>query len=532
MITIKKDIFISYKDNDEGAFFAEKLCKALTQKGFSVYFNPDEHKTADFTEKIRVAVENCKDFVLVVSKKCLDALMSGNENDWVRFELLTAKAAGKNIVPVMLSGVKMPSDFTEMPEKLQFLPKIDNIEIMKPQQFESSPLAEIISSVVSKAERDDVYRDIFNCNENYDVNNDFKVTLEKAENGDYQSMYEIANMYMYAFSGENGDSERSFAKAYYWFKKLSDADCEYTAIANAAIAKLYYRGVVPREKQSFTKALEYHKKASVESGYSKQQCAYMLSVGLGCDFDFDVAEKEYLEAVEKGDNIAVSGLANLYKKYGKFDKAAKLYEGIMNTFPKAAYELGCLYMTGAHTDPPKPDGFRAAFYFQHAINIGHCEADVYFRLGKLYFEGSCGFMKDFVIAQQNFQIAADMGHVAAQYMLAYMFEHGHNEVNLEKALYYHCLAADQGDALSPTHAAILYQLPELRNYHKAFHYASLAASHGEKEGEFVLGNLLFFGRGCEPDTDKAYTMYKRSYEHGFDPAGFMLEKLEKTIGKG
>ena len=50
-MTIKKDIFISYKDNDEGAFFAENLSKALTEKGFSVYFNPDEHKTADFTEK-------------------------------------------------------------------------------------------------------------------------------------------------------------------------------------------------------------------------------------------------------------------------------------------------------------------------------------------------------------------------------------------------------------------------------------------------------------------------------------------------
>ena len=100
----KKDVFISYKDNDEGDSFAAELKKALENKGFSVYYNPDEHRSADFTEKIRIAVENCKDFILVVSNKCLDALMSGNKKDWVRFELLTAKENNKNIIPIMLNG--------------------------------------------------------------------------------------------------------------------------------------------------------------------------------------------------------------------------------------------------------------------------------------------------------------------------------------------------------------------------------------------------------------------------------------------
>lgn len=522
----KKDIFISYKDNDEGAFFARQLAEALERLNYSVYFNPNEHKSDDFTEKIAFAVKNCKDFVLIVSQKCLDALMSGNERDWVRFELLTARAEGKNIIPLMLNGVKMPSNFEELPQELTFLPKIDNIEVLKPQQFENSPLSELIGSIVSKAEKNDIFRDDFNNNAQYDVIADFEETKKRAEQGEAKAMYELANMYFYGYADENGESKRSFPNAYKWFKTLSDLNGEYSSLANAMLAKMHYRGVVPREKQSFTKSYEYHKKASVESEYSKQQMAYMLSIGLGCEFDFEETEKAYLATMGNNDNIAVAGLANFYIRYGKFKKAADLYEQILHTFPKAAYDLGCLYKIGVLSDPPKPDYFKAAFYFQHAINSGYSNAEVHFQLGMLYFHGCNGFFCDFKIAQQNFEIAADAGHTAAQYLLGYMYEHGHNEVNLEKAIHYHTLAADSGDALSPTHLSILYQLPECKNYHKAFHYASIAAKNGEKEGEFVLGNLYFFGRGCEADVDKAYELYKRAWEHGCDQAQFMLEKIE------
>ncbi len=103
-----------------------------------------------------MAVENCRDFILVVSAKCLNALMSGNKNDRVRFELLTAKENNKNIIPILLNGVKMPADFELMPEELRFLPKIDNIEIQRIQHLEVSPLSKLIDSIVSKPEKDDI----------------------------------------------------------------------------------------------------------------------------------------------------------------------------------------------------------------------------------------------------------------------------------------------------------------------------------------------------------------------------------------
>ena len=91
------------------------------------------------------------------------------------------------------------------------------------------------------------------------------------------------------------------------------------------------------------------------------------------------------------------------------------------------------------------------------------------------------------------------------------------------------LASDQGHFLSPTDFAQIYQLSECKNYHKAFRYARKAADIGEKESEFVLANILLFGRGCEPNVNKAYELYSRAYAHGVDRAKFMMDKVERGV---
>lgn len=520
---ITKDIFISYKNDNAGNNFARRLKDDLERAGYSVYFNSDETGSGDFPERLKTAVRGCKDFLLIVSQRCLEQLLEHKKVDWIREEVLTAYQAGKKITPVMLSGVTMPCDPDDFPEDIRFLHKIDNIPL--PEEYQQSPFEELIKKFISKPEKDDIYRDVYNSNQDYDVMADFAVTRQKAEAGDYHAMYELANMYFYGLADENGGSNRDFAKAYDWFKKISDASNELSYLADSMIAKMYYRGIVPREPQSYEKSLQFHRKASEKSGYSAQQLAFMLSTGTGCDYDFAVAEEYYKTAIEHGDSIAFSELARMYIRVGKLKEAAALYQKICNGFPEAEYQLGCLYKSGALYDPPRPDYYRAAFHFQHVISLGGCKAAVYHELGTLYFNPTGGFIKDFKCAQENFTIAADMGHIDSQYMLAYMYEHGHIERNVPKAIHYHKLAAEQGHVLSPTHLAILYQLDECRNYHQAFKYAQMAANLGEKEGQFVLGNLLYMGRGCMPDINRAYEMYTKAYEHGVDQAGFMLEKI-------
>ena len=65
---VKKDIFISYKNDGEGRYFAEKLSNTLKEQGFSVYYNPDEQHSGSFPDRLREAVENCRDFLLVLSQ--------------------------------------------------------------------------------------------------------------------------------------------------------------------------------------------------------------------------------------------------------------------------------------------------------------------------------------------------------------------------------------------------------------------------------------------------------------------------------
>ena len=78
--------------------------------------------------------------------------------------------------------------------------------------------------------------------------------------------------------------------------------------------------------------------------------------------------------------------------------------------------------------------------------------------------------------------------------------------------------------------ASLYQQPECQNYQRAYECAKIAASHGVGEGELILGNLLFWGRGCDADMNKAYEMYARAFAHGHYYAQVMMKKIESIKG--
>ncbi len=161
MITVdsKRDIFISYKNDGEGRYFAEKVSNTLKEQGFSVYYNPDEQHAGSFPERLRKAVENCKDFLLVLSQACLDQLIRNEKVDWVREEILTARENGKNIVPLLVPGVTMPKDKDDMPEDLEFLPHEEAVNIFVP--FDKSPLERLLVYIKSepadkKRNKDDI----------------------------------------------------------------------------------------------------------------------------------------------------------------------------------------------------------------------------------------------------------------------------------------------------------------------------------------------------------------------------------------
>ncbi len=515
---MKKDIFISYRNDGIGNNFATRITNDLKQQGYSVYFNPNEARSGDFPERIEKAISECKDFICIVTEGYLANLISNDKICWIREELLSAKSKGKNIVPLLVNGAKMPSDVTVLPERLHFFPKID--AFVFPEQYMNSPFNMLCGVLLSKNDGTNGFRDVDKSSNLFDPDISLNDELKKAENGDEKSMLCVGIYYYYGISG--GKDER---KAASWFKRVSSLHGEYAPIADKFIARMYYAGSMPREEQSYEKSYEYHVKSAIGDIYSAGQVGFMQSIGSGCIFDYEKTEEYFLEILDKLDNPRKDTVCRFYLFHGEFKKAAKIYEEMADSYPEAAFQLGLLYKRGVLSEPFMPDYAKAASYLQTALDNGYTAAA--YELGLLYFNPTGSFRKDFKKAEKYYLIAAENGSAEAQYMLGYMYTYGHVEKNIRKSIEYHEMAAAQGYVLSIAWLAILYQIPEIHNYEKAFYYAKYASDCGDTPSEFVLGTLYLSGRGCDPDEDKAYLCFKHAAENGAPEAKFLLMQMDE-----
>lgn len=112
------DIFISYRRKGAGAGVAGELQSKLENLGFKVFLDVDKIGSGEFPDQIKHAIEECKDFLLVLSPGTLDRCV--DEEDWVRREILMAQEFGKNIIGVGLPGFIMP-EADALPAPLQSL---------------------------------------------------------------------------------------------------------------------------------------------------------------------------------------------------------------------------------------------------------------------------------------------------------------------------------------------------------------------------------------------------------------------------
>lgn len=521
--SINKDIFISYKNDGSGNQFAARLCRDLEESGYNVYFNSNEERAHSFPERLKSSILNCKDFILILSQGCLEQLKEHNSIDWVREELLTAYQANKHIIPILMDGVELPRNVKDMPNDLEFLPYIDAIKF--PEQYLTSPFSILLDTLLSKKSELSRYKNTFNSNPCYNVNDDFTKLLHLANEGDIQAMYEIGMMYYYGVTSAEGSvSHRDFEKAAYWMKKVAESDNDLRFHAYNIIARLYYQGNMPREAQSYELSYQYHKAASEKNNSSAMEIGFLLRIGLGCDFDYQNIVNHYEKNIKLGDDNARLALAQFYTKYGKFQEAIEIYESITTMSPEADYQIGLLYLNGVMETPPKPDYIQAAYYFRNAADSNHIQAA--YEYGRICLRPSGRFRKNFPNAQKYLKIAADNGIADAQYLLAFMYCSGHVTRSLEKAVEYYEKAGCQGHSHALLELSKIYQEPDFQNYQRAYECAQIAAAHGIAEGELILGNLLFLGRGCEPDMNKAYEMYKKAHEHGIYYALVMMHKIE------
>ena len=115
-------VFISYR-REGGDHVAKLINERLINKGYSVFYDRDSLHGGYFDERIFKAIEECKDFILVLPKGSLDKCV--NDDDWVRAEIRHALLHNKNIIPVMIDGFTFPKN---LPSDIAAISRINGVK--------------------------------------------------------------------------------------------------------------------------------------------------------------------------------------------------------------------------------------------------------------------------------------------------------------------------------------------------------------------------------------------------------------------
>ena len=363
------DIFISYR-RDTGSDTAKHLRDILTAKGYSVFFDTDSLRSGTFNDKLINVINDCKDFILILSPHSLDRCV--NEDDWVRKEISCALQAGKNIVPVMSNQFnfpdELPPDIDEVRWKNAVTVNIEYFDAVvdklisflysKPQKkllrwiapaiviciLVGALLAFVIfpANTSNKEKKEsfpvlsDEYVDklVKEGNDAYDAG-DYYTALkryqEAAEQGNTSAQTSLG--YMYA---DGIGVTKSYEKAFEYFKLAAD---QGNATAQNDLGYMYDIGM--GVEQSYKKAFEYYKLSADQGNAPAQSNLGMLySKGRGVDQSYEKAVEYYQLAAEQGNAIALDNLGFMYEHgYGveqSYEKAAEYYQKAAEQGSKSA----------------------------------------------------------------------------------------------------------------------------------------------------------------------------------------------------
>lgn len=116
------DVFISYRRSG-GEHAAKMIRDSLVEAGYKVFFDIESLRAGNFNTKIYSVIDECTDFILVLSPNALDRC--SDEKDWVRREVEYALSKNKNIIPILLKGFSFDC---ELPDSMKILPQLNGIE--------------------------------------------------------------------------------------------------------------------------------------------------------------------------------------------------------------------------------------------------------------------------------------------------------------------------------------------------------------------------------------------------------------------
>jgi TPR repeat protein len=136
------DIFISYKRRGTSSATAAYLYELLLNKGYNVFFDRKEMRSGMFDEQLLNHISDAKDVIILLEDTSLAACFDEEssdyfKSDWFCKEIMHALSQpGKNVIPILLEGYKMPPKDT-LPKELQDLSRCQalSLEISEVEEF-------------------------------------------------------------------------------------------------------------------------------------------------------------------------------------------------------------------------------------------------------------------------------------------------------------------------------------------------------------------------------------------------------------
>ena len=130
----EKTVFISYRRDATGKYFARSIEGALTRRGYDVFLDVDCIDAGEWAKQILTEVPKRAHFLLLLTPGALDRC--ADENDWVRHEFLLALERGRNIVPVREESVEPAAIRAAAPEAVKAIFELQ-IHTIQHGSFES-----------------------------------------------------------------------------------------------------------------------------------------------------------------------------------------------------------------------------------------------------------------------------------------------------------------------------------------------------------------------------------------------------------
>lgn len=334
----------------------------------------------------------------------------------------------------------------------------------------------------------------------------FKLFQQAAKQGYADAQNNLGIMY-----GNGEEVTKNYKKAFKWFYQAAvqgHVDAQYN------VGIMYKNGWVV--DKNYKKAFKWFYQAAKEGHVAAQNnLGIMYGNGKGIAKDYYEASKFFQRAVIQGYADAQNNLGMMYKNgcgvVKNYKKAFKLFQQAANQKHAAArYALGQMYEQGKGVEK---DEEKATELYIKTANQGHRKAS--YTLGKLALKGN-------KLGQKWIIEKAEKKDKEAQYTLGKMYEKGIGiERDEEKAIKLYIQAVKQGH-LDATDTFIKLAL---QGNILVQRLTIEKAEKGDKEVQYILGQMYEQNIGFEKDEDKAAEWYIKAANQGYKDAPNALRSL-------